>query len=164
MSKQKLKAFTLMELTITMLISAISIGMAFYMFQYFQQLFLRQQKQRQERFSYSLFKHLLEQDMGRSVWLKTSENGLICENEFGNISYEFAPKFIVRNQNTVQKDTFLIQTVNLDMTPRIQHLPSEELTDHINLNIRFENKEHEFDYHRIYSAQQLLQLESGITN
>jgi len=35
MSKQKLKAFTLMELTIAMLISAISIGMAFYMFQYF---------------------------------------------------------------------------------------------------------------------------------
>ncbi|MDR6735546.1 prepilin-type N-terminal cleavage/methylation domain-containing protein [Sphingobacterium sp. 2149] len=164
MKTLKLKAFTLMELTIAMLISAISIGMAFYMFQYFQQLFLQQQKQRQERFSYSLFKHLLEQDIDRSVWLKTSENGLICENEFGNISYEFAPKFIVRNQNTVEKDTFLIQTVNLDTTPRIQHLPSEELTDHIHLNIRFENKEHQFDYHKIYSAQQLLQLDSEVTN
>lgn len=164
MKTLKLKAFTLMELTIAMLISAISIGMAFYMFQYFQQLFLQQQKQRQERFSYSLFKHLLEQDIDRSVWLKTSESGLICENEFGNISYEFAPKFIVRNQNTVQKDTFLIQTVNLDTTPRMQHLPSEELTDHIHLNIRFENKEHQFDYHKIYSAQQLLQLESEVPN
>ncbi len=164
MKTLKLKAFTLMELTIAMLISAISIGMAFYMFQYFQQLFLQQQKQRQERFSYSLFKHLLEQDIDRSVWLKTSENGLICENEFENISYEFAPKFIVRNQNTVEKDTFLIQTVNLDTTPRIQHLPSEELTDHIHLNIRFENKEHQFDYHKIYSAQQLLQLDSEVTN
>ena len=153
-----------MELPIAMLISAISIGMAFYMFQYFQQLFLRQQKQRQERFSYSLFRHLLQQDISRSVWLKTSENGLICEDESGNISYEFAPTFIVRNQNTVQKDTFLIQTVNLDMTPRIQHLPSEELTDHVSLDIRFENKHHQFDYHKIYSAQQLLQLESGITN
>lgn len=148
-----------MELTIAMLISAISIGMAFYMFQYFQHLFLQQQKQRQERFSCSLFKHLLTQDIDKSVWLKTSENGLICESEQGNISYEFTPKFIVRDQFGLQKDTFLIQTINLDMTPRIQGLPSEELTDHVNLNIRFENKEHQFDYLKIYSAQQLVQLE-----
>ena len=38
MKNLKFRAFTLMELTIAMLISAISIGMAFYMFQYFDHL------------------------------------------------------------------------------------------------------------------------------
>lgn len=159
MKNHRLKAFTLMELTIAMLISAISIGMAFYMFQYFQHLFLQQQKQRQERFSYSLFKHLMAQDIDRALWLKTSENGLICENEKGIIRYEFDPKFIIRDQYNLEKDTFQIQTVHLDITSRVQKLPSEELTDHVNLTIRFENKEHQFDYHKIYSAQQLVQPE-----
>ncbi|MND62579.1 hypothetical protein D3C87_511250 [compost metagenome] len=164
MKNPKFRAFTLMELTIAMLISAISIGMAFYMFQYFQQLFLRQQKQRQERFSYSLFKHLIQQDINRAVWLKTSENGLHCEGENGNIDYQFDPAFIVRDQYNNQKDTFMIQTISLDMTPRLQHLPSEDLTDHVNLKIRFENKEHQFNYNKTYSAQQLLQAEPSNTN
>lgn len=145
-----------MEMTIAMLISAISIGMAFYMFQYFQQLFLRQQKQRQERFSYSLFKHLVQQDIDRAVWLKMTEKGLVCAGEKGNISYEFDPAYIVRNQYDNHRDTFLIRTVTFDTAPRLENLPIPDLTDHLSLRLRFENKEHQFDYHKNYAAQQLM--------
>lgn len=148
-----------MEMTIAMLISAISIGMAFYMFQYFQQLFLQQQKQRQERFSYSLFKHLMQQDIDRAVWLRMTTNGLVCVGENGDISYQFDPAYIVRNQDEAHRDTFLIRTVSYDTTPRLNNLPSPELTDHLSLSVRFENKEHRFDYHKTYAAQQLMQPE-----
>lgn len=159
MNNPKLKAFTLMEMTIAMLISAISIGMAFYMFQYFQQLFLQQQKQRQERFSYSLFKHLMQQDIDRAVWLRMTTNGLVCIGERGDISYQFDPAYIIRNQNDDHRDTFLIRTVTYDTAPLLSNLPSPELTDHLSLRVRFENKEHQFDYHKTYAAQQLMQPE-----
>lgn len=159
MRNRWLKAFTLLELTIAMLISAISIGMAFYMFQYFQQLFLTQQKQRQERFSYSLFKHLLQQDIDRAVWLKSDANGLICVDGKGRISYEFDSHYIVRHQYESHRDTFRIVTIDFDTTAQLENLPMDDLTDHLSLKVRFENNEHRFDYHKTYSAQQLMQPE-----
>lgn len=148
-----------MEMTVAMLISAISIGMAFYMFQYFQQLFIRQQQQRQERFSYSLFKHLIQQDVDRAIWLKTTNDGLICSTEKGNISYQFDPAYIIRNQYDHHRDTFLIRTVDYDTRPRLENLPLPDLTDHLSLRVKFEQKEHQFDYHKTYAAQQLMQPE-----
>ncbi|MCW8311106.1 type II secretion system GspH family protein [Sphingobacterium sp. InxBP1] len=159
MRNRKLKAFTLLELTIAMLISAISIGMAFYMFQYFQQLFLAQQKQRQERFSYSLLKHLLQQDIDRAVWLKSDVNGLICVSGKGRISYEFDAQYIVRHQYDSHQDTFQIATIDFDTTARLENLPMDDLTDHLSLRIKFEDNEHRFEYNKTYSAQQLIQPE-----
>ena len=153
-----------MELTIAMLISAISIAMAFYMLQYFQQLFLQQQKQRQERFSFSLFKHLIGQDIDKADWIKTVENGIVCEGKNGSISYLFDPVFIVREQYTAQKDTFFIQTVDLDLSPQLQHLPIPQITDHIYLKVKFNHQDHQLIYHKTYSAKQLMQTEALANN
>jgi len=160
----KLKAFTLMELTIAMLISAISIGMAFYMLQYFQKLFISQQRKRQERFSYALFRHLIQQDLSAATWLKATENGFICTDDNGDINYYLDPKFIVRNQYNIHKDTFLIKTVSFDTAPKLQNLHSQDITDHVNLRTEFEHTEHPFEYIKIYSAQQLLEIESPPIN
>lgn len=158
MQTKKLKAFTLMELSIAMLIAAICIGMAFYMFQFFQRLYLSQQREKQEQFSFSLFQHLLKKDMDQAQAVFYAENELQLLDSAGTIRYIFTENHIARDHYQQQTDTFNFKISAIDGLYRNASRPSPTCIDEFQVTVTYGKEEHTFILDKKYAAQQLMQI------
>lgn len=157
MQTKKLKAFTLMELSIAMLIAAICIGMAFYMFQFFQRLYLSQQREKQEQFSFSLFQHLLKR-YGPGPSSFYAENELQLLDSAGTIRYIFTENHIARDHYQQQTDTFNFKISAIDGLYRNASRPSPTCIDEFQVTVTYDKEEHTFILDKKYAAQQLMQI------
>lgn len=158
MPTKKLKAFTLMELSIAMLIAGICIGMAFYMFQFFQQLYLGQQREKQEQFTFTLFQHLLKKDMQQAQAVFYEENQLQLLDSIGIIHYVFSENQILRDHYQQQTDTFNLKVTTVDGLYRNASRPSATCIDEFHLTVAFDKEEHSFILDKKYAALQLMKI------
>lgn len=158
MQTKKLKAFTLMELSIAMLIAAICIGMAFYMFQFFQKLYLDQQHEKQEQFSFALFQHLLKRDMQQATAIFYEESELVLQDTTGTIRYQFDPKYIIRDHYQQHTDTFNLKMIAVDGFYRQMARPSPSCIDELHFTIAFDKNEHSFIFDKKYAALELMHI------
>lgn len=151
-------AFTLMELSIAMLIAGICIGMAFYMFQFFQRLYLGQQKEKQEQFSFALFQHLLTKDMRQAEAVFYEQNELQLVDSTGTIRYVFSEETILRDHYQQQADTFNLQVTAVDGIYRHASPPSPTCIDELKLTVVFDKEDHSFILDKKYAALQLMKI------
>jgi len=109
MNKNKLPAFTLMELTIAMLIAAVLLGLAFRVLGGFTTLFSEQQRQKTEGYEQDLLPHRLRQDFFRADSVLYGEPQLELYDSIGVIRYTFADTVVLRDQYALRTDTFRMQ-------------------------------------------------------
>ncbi|MCT1526448.1 type II secretion system protein [Sphingobacterium hotanense] len=101
----KCRAFTLLELTIAMLIAAICVGIAFYVLTTFFNLFSTQQKNKNEDYSFNKFLNRLRIETYKADQLLFADDKLEIHEEVYLTEYHFLDSAIIRVQNSIPTDT-----------------------------------------------------------
>lgn len=111
--KKKLKAFTLMELVVTMIISSIVIGMGYSAYSIIYKQYLNYKSLRTELMDVAgLNAELAANFYHCSRVLKQGENGLCFElKKDKKINFEFSEQYILRKENDLI-DTFKVAAKN----------------------------------------------------
>lgn len=156
----KIKAFTLVELAVVMLISIILFGIAYFSWQIIEQRFISYTDSSIELENIATFKLQIEQDFKKSTQIIAGPNskGILvrCENDSTRIEYLFTIENILRTQAT-RVDTFKIISNNLKMyllNEEILKLPA--IIDEITFSATYNNELLHFNSSKKYSASDLL--------
>lgn len=104
MSKSKIKSFTLSELLVVMIITAIIVGMAFSVLRLVQKQVDVIQKNFGKSSNLGLFEQRLWQDFNEfnNVELIVKENNVRMESEMDTIVYKFKGDYVLRNTDTIK--------------------------------------------------------------
>ncbi|WP_269225277.1 PulJ/GspJ family protein [Flavobacterium eburneipallidum] len=104
MTNHKIKSFTLPELLIVMVLTAIVVGMAFSVLRLVQQQIKIIQTNFEKTSSLALFEQRLWQDFNEmgSIQFDANENNLFMESEMDTIIYSFQENYVLRNSDTIK--------------------------------------------------------------
>jgi Tfp pilus assembly protein PilE len=161
MNKYYVKAFTLMEVAITMLITALLIGLAYTSYGIIvksYRSFVTKNDGIQELVSLD---HVLARDFDRAELVIKDNDGIILKNTQHSIKYSFSPTFIIRE--ALRTDTFNVQIQDLQTS--FEHVPIIEVQeteeqnriDELSFTLLFQNEKIPYHYGKRYSAANLIQ-------
>lgn len=104
MTNHRIKSFTLPELLVVMIITAIIVGMAFSVLRLVQQQIRTIEMNFEKTSSLALFEQRLWQDFNEmsSLQFNSKENSLLMVSEMDTIVYSFQENYIVRNTDTIK--------------------------------------------------------------
>lgn len=138
MSKNKIKSFTLSELLIVMVITAIVVGMAFSVLRLVQKQIHTIQKNFDKTSALALFEQRLWQDFNElhSIQYEVNGNSLSMESEMDTVVYSFQEDYTLRNSDTLRlkltldKILFKGKEIQQGPTDAISISGKEELLDY----------------------------------
>ena len=104
MTENKIKSFTLPELLVVMIITAIVVGMAFSVLRLVQKQIHSIQVNFEKTSSLALFEQKLWQDFNEmsTIQFNKKENLLDMESEMDTVHYSFQENCILRNNDTIK--------------------------------------------------------------
>lgn len=104
MPKNKIKSFTLPELLVVMIITAIVVGMAFSVLRLVQKQIHAIQLNFEKTSSLALFEQRLWQDFNElnTIQFNEKENSLLLESEMDTVVYSFQENYLLRNNDTIK--------------------------------------------------------------
>jgi len=105
----KIKAYTIMEVTVAMLLSAICISICYTAYAIISNYYASFQKKNETTAIFLSLKQVLERDFLNSSTVLKIENGIELDLDSTKIDYLFTEKAILRKLNTLHTDTFKLQ-------------------------------------------------------
>jgi len=156
MNKHKIPAFTLMEVTVSMLIAAIAIAITYTAAHIVSVTYGDYQKKQDHVATFSQLDKLLKQDFSRPGKIVKSADGLQVETPGGLIRYEFADGYIVREQFALGTDTFKLDPKAVICSFEKQAVAEGQNIDQLELQATLEKEEIPLIYQKTYSAQDLI--------
>ncbi|NQD71732.1 prepilin-type N-terminal cleavage/methylation domain-containing protein [Sphingobacterium shayense] len=155
-SKLRFHAFTLLEITIALLIAAICLGIAFYVLSTFTKIGLAQQQDKQQDFTLHLFWHRMQKETLDAKSIRFTDNTLRLEQDSRWTTYDFLDSAVVRSQQDVSTDT-LYGIVGTPIAVYMQKL-SSDLVETFRFELQTDQGLYPFVLHKQYSAEELLHL------
>ncbi|SDT67311.1 hypothetical protein SAMN05216490_4781 [Mucilaginibacter mallensis] len=160
MIEKKVNAFTIMEVTITMMITAIVIGITYTAYSIVSQSYMGYQKKNDGLTVLSRIDQLLAKDFAHAALISKTQDGLLLSSPSDSVSYVFALGFIVRKGPVI--DTFKIQSGGL--TTLFETQPISEVSadseqnriDELSFFIVLKNGNIPYHYQKQYSSVNLL--------
>jgi len=143
---QRLCAFTIMEVTVSMLIAAIVIGIAYTAYSIISRSYTTFKYKNDDLAVLNRVDELLRRDFGKAEMVTRSGNGLLIGD---HISYEFSPAYIVRNSGTI--DTFKVSNLDLQTVSA-----GADLIDEVSFTIVFRGERIPYHYRKTYSSADLI--------
>ncbi len=155
MNKGRLSAFTILEVTIAMLLAAITIGIAYTAYTVVGRSYSEYDRRNKKTAEFVLLNKLLKKDIVESEKALQLGEGISLESAQGTIQYAFSPDFITRNQHELQTDTFYVKNNSLLMT--FEDKPTEEgkLTDKVSFIADLEGRSITLIFSKQYSSEEL---------
>ena len=157
----KLKAFTIMELLVVSILSAICAGAVFSGFQVIQQQFLGYERDTKAILEMGAFQVQLEKDFAESVWVYREADGIRMELENYVVFYGLEEEGKKINRQIIvdgyNKETlpFLVRKANC-------YFEKEEIdagsVDYIELQLEVDTRLFTFSLKKEYSARQKMQI------
>lgn len=146
----KIKAFTIIELTVVMLLSSIVISMAYFAFDILTKRYLHYKKESEIRYEMTNIQSLLSHAFFVSDSVKVSTNTLHVYTRFANIDYELLPDYIIkRDRNTI--DTFHFPVVKAAYLFDNKQV-DEGIIDQLHIEMEFNGKNIPAIFSKKYSA------------
>ncbi len=152
----KLKAFTLMEVTIAMVLAAISIGISFSVYRLLSKAYMDYDEKNRITAEFTRLEQRLSKDIQHTNRIFKAESGLTVTDTLGNIQYTFTPDYITRNQYDLKTDTFFIRNNDLITSFESEDVESGSLIDYISATLEFSGREIHVSYVKLYSAEELM--------
>lgn len=133
--RKKIKAYTLMEVTIAMLLSAICISICYSAYgiigSYYQTF-----KLKNETADAALsLRHVLEKDFLKSKLVLSTDSGLMMQRDSSTILYTFREKAILRELPELHTDTFKVSYSGLQFFFEGEILEQKDTVDRMDLEI-----------------------------
>jgi prepilin-type N-terminal cleavage/methylation domain-containing protein len=150
---KKLRAFTIIELSITLLISGVVVSIAYYAYSLFINQYKTQQTKSDLIREYFLFQKAMQIDVDRSEFIRDSASYLFFEKSSSDlVIYDFADSFIVR-KSAVSADTFHVRK----KTSQFLHYSNNvNLVSRIHVLFDLRKDYLEADFLKTYSCRELM--------
>lgn len=155
--KVNIKAFTLFELVLGMLLAAIVIGMAYYASTIFMRIYESYSKSSYAQSELILFKKVLSKDVERATVINFMNDELLLKGQEDELllSYTFSRQYALRRGAVV--DTFKLQ--GLQARAGFEGTPQESgVADVLVLSFIYEGIPAAFMVRKHYSAKDLFEL------
>jgi Tfp pilus assembly protein PilE len=153
--KQKIKAYTLMEITIAMLLSAVCISMCYSAYGIITGYYKEFGRKNEASAALSSLKQVLARDFLNSKHALREENKIILLSDSITIAYGFESEWITRDLNQQHIDTFKVKSSTL--TAYFEHLEvlSADTIDQVSFNVILSHKTVPIQVRKVYSAENL---------
>lgn len=153
--KKKVRAFTLIEVTISMLIAAIVIVTTYTAYQIISQNYLNYVKKQNLIASFTIMDKLLRDDFLKANPIVKTDSGLEFHMDNGKVQYQFNDSLIIRNQYNLRLDTFNIVLHTINFTFENEESGVGRRIDLLSYLVTLDNETIPMSYRKMYSAQNL---------
>jgi Tfp pilus assembly protein PilE len=168
MNRHQVKAFTIMEVTITMLVAAILIAITYTSYSIVIRSYNSFTGKNNDMAVLISLDHLLKRDFAQAKIVRKDSAGFSFQRDSTLISYEFSPGFIVRKAAGI--DTFKVQ--NLEVNTSFENVPLLELQpdllqntiDALDFVILYQKETITFHYYKTYSSENLIEKNPNAIN
>jgi Tfp pilus assembly protein PilE len=168
MYKLKVKAFTILEVSITMLITGLLIAITYTSYSIIVKSNLQFNTKNDEMGVLISLDHLLKRDFDKAESIYKNENGIYMKGRSIAVNYEFTPSYIVRHSSRI--DTFKVQTQdiitsfeNVPLT-EIQETEEQNRIDELGFTLTYKGAQIPYIYHKLYSSANLINRNPNASN
>ncbi|KQR70894.1 hypothetical protein [Pedobacter sp. Leaf176] len=133
--RKKIKAYTLMEVTIAMLLSAICISICYSAYGIIGSYYRTFQLKNETADAALSLRHVLEKDFLKSKLVLSTDSGLMMQQDSSTILYTFREKAILRELPELHTDTFKISYSGLQFFFEGEILEQKDTVDRMDLEI-----------------------------
>jgi predicted Zn-dependent peptidase len=168
MIKRKIPAFTIMEVTITMLISAIVIGITYTAFSIITRSYHSFDSKHKDMAAVLRLDELLQKDFNRAEIVLKDTNGIVLKDSSRIIKYRFNADYVLRIG--IMVDTFKVKSDSVSTTfenTAVNETGTDEEAnrlDKLDLNITLQNEKIPYHYYKIYSSVNLINRNPNAVN
>jgi Tfp pilus assembly protein PilE len=162
MNKQRLPAFTIMEVVITMLLAAIVMGITYRAYEIISKSYLSYQQKNDEIAELVQLDKLIRRDFERAGEIRKTPDGLALTSAQQSIQYEFEPDYIIRRSTII--DTFQVQVSDVNMRFEKQLVTDDAFTggekglmDELRFTLFVKEQKIPYHYFKIYSSANLIE-------
>jgi competence protein ComGF len=161
MNNNKVSAFTILEITVSMVVAAISFGIAFTAYKIINKSYENFDKQNQEVALFIKIDEWLRRDFSesQSVYLEDEGIKILKGNQF--ISYFIKEDMIIRNQEDLKIDTFRIQKIQFSTSFEkldLEYQEENQMIDELVLEGEILGEKFKSIYRSRYSSYDLFSL------
>lgn len=128
MQHTKVKSFTLSELLVVMIITAIVVGLAFSVLNLVVKQIRTIEKNFQKNTELSLFEQHLWQDFNEHNTIKYSDSKLIFLSDIDTVHYIFNEEYVLRNRDTIRTKLSIDNTYHLGRKVRSGYIDAISLS------------------------------------
>jgi len=165
---KRIKAFTILEVTITMLVAALVMGITYSAYSIIIKSYGAFNKKNQDMAVVVRLDEWLKKDFSRAEIILKDTAGIALNSPDRHIKYRFDPDVIIRTE--IRSDTFKVKTDSLVFS--FEGFPVNEngLTDEQNrlddldLVILFQGEKIPYHYHKLYSSVNLINRNANAVN
>lgn len=156
---KKVPAFTLMEVTVAMLIAAIAIAITFTAFRIVNGSYLDFNIKQNKLSDFITADKLLKRDFNLAQQILRSEegSGIVFKTQHGIIEYRFEDQYFIRNQFSQQRDTFKMKMDAFNCLFEGAIAQQGQLIDQLSFQLEVGGLGIPVQYQKLYSAQDLFQ-------
>ena len=157
MLNKKLPAFTLMEVTIAMLIAAIAIAITFTAYRIVSGSYFNFTRKQDRVAIFITADKLLKQDFLKAKKIVKVPDGLTMEMEEGIVNYNFNNAYLLRDQFSLRTDTFKLKIDKLNFLFENEAAEEGSMVDQCSFETEIDKQAISLYYQKTYSAKDLFQ-------
>ena len=165
---EKVKAYTIMEVTVTMLIASLLIAITFTSYSLIIKSFQSFSTKNNQLGALLTLNHLLTRDFEQAVAINKTIDGITISKDIQVVKYVLKPDFIVRI--AARTDTFKVQTNNIITSYENLSIAegfdeqSSTRVDELSFTLTFNDEQIPYIYHKIYSSFNLYNNDPNAIN
>ena len=165
---RKIEAFTILELVVAMIISAIVISITYTSYFFISESYQSFNVKNENLSLINDLDLLLKHDFYKAVVITKTDSGINIHTKKGNVAYTIGPDFLVRLAAKI--DTFKLQTPEIQMTFEGAPIDDAAITeeqnriDNLHLTFIYHDESFTFHYHKQYSSADLINRKPNASN
>ncbi|MGY3214541.1 PulJ/GspJ family protein [Mucilaginibacter sp. HD30] len=165
---KRVQAFTIMEVTVAMLLAAIVIAITYTVYTIIIRSYTSYNVKNSNMAVLISLDELLRKDFEKAENINKTERGLSCTNKDKVTTYEFNPNAVIRTSGTTDTFKVKVQAISIlfEHAPVSESATNDEGTrvDEMQADLFFDGTKITNGYHKQYSSQNLIQRKSYAIN
>ena len=157
----RIKAFTILEVVISMIIAALVITIAYTAYQIIHRTYEAHHLKNAQMAVLLRVDELLKKDFSRSILIRREADGLSFSDSSGTVRYTFASGYLIREG--ISADTFRVATAQVSLQFEGRALPDypatdpeAERADELSFNALYDQEIIPYHYRKQYSSENLI--------
>jgi hypothetical protein len=159
----KIKSFTILELTVVMLMSTLVLGIAYNGYTIFYKQFISFKKSSSKIADISLLDRLIWTDIADCKTVVKNEQGITCKFAGNEIKYVLEEDFILRKRGTMI-DSFFITVEDAEYNFRTNKAYDGQIIDELKFINVIDDQQKVFHYLKTYGADILINNQDNLNN
>lgn len=157
----RIRSYTVIEMMVVMLVSSLSIGIAYTCYTIFTNHYLSYKKHSDELAEYIVMDKLLTKDISSCGKMEKTNDGILCLYKKKKVQYEFHETYVLRRAEII--DTFHVYPLGEPVFKRLgkkENIPGA-LLEEVSFDTKYKDERLYFYYKKQYGVDVLMSMEEA---